>query len=279
VLVAYFSYVALISPFFSDRPHLKFQPVLALTAVLLLLGLLALCQQQPRFASGVSYFRDWLPILLTLAAFREMELFLPARYTHFYEGGWVAQDHLLLGAWGLRGAIEYFGRLIPFYLELCYFLVYGLPAYCVALLYTTGKRTYVDRFLLIYLTGTLTSYALFPYFPSQPPRILFPGLDDPTVTTWVRHLNLFVLTKATIHVGVFPSAHVSSAFSAAWAIFLLLPGRKILGYGLLFYAVSVSIATIYGRYHYSADVLSGFLISLFAGILCLVLGPATSSRS
>ena len=277
-LIVYFAYVAAISPFFTDRPHLKFQPLIALLTVTLLLFALALLQQQARASCAISYLRDWLPILLTLAAFREMEFFLPLSYDHSYENLWGKQDAVLLNGWHVRAAIESLGKLIPLYLELCYFLVYGLPAYVIGLLYARGKRNCVDRFLLIYLIGTLAAYGLFPYFPSQPPRLIFRGLDDPSFTTWIRSLNLYVLSKATIHVGVFPSAHVSSAFSAAWAMFLLFPQRKRFGIVLLIYAVSVALATIYGRYHYTADVLSGFSFSLLAAAVCLLLNRRRAAR-
>jgi membrane-associated phospholipid phosphatase len=84
-------------------------------------------------------------------------------------------------------------------------------------------------------------------------------------------VNLFLLSQATIHVGVFPSAHVSSAFSAAWGLFLVKPRRRIFGWSMLIYAISVSIATVYGRYHYVSDVLAGLGVSLLAGGVCLFL--------
>ncbi len=202
-----------------------------------------------------------------------MELFLPPHFDYHYEAIWIRWDRVLLDRWRLRSAIESFGFLLPFYFELCYLLVYGVAAYCVGVLYGLGQRKSVDRFFTIYLAGTLAAYALFPYFPSQPPRIVFSGLDNPGIVTWVRHLNLLILSKATIHVGVFPSAHVSSAFSCAWAMFLLLPKRKRFGWGLVVYAVSVSIATIYGRYHYAADALAGFALSIIAGALCFLMRP------
>jgi membrane-associated phospholipid phosphatase len=72
------------------------------------------------------------------------------------------------------------------------------------------------------------------------------------------------LHGATIHSGVFPSAHVSSAFSSAWAFYLIFPRRHWLGHSMFLYAISVSVATVYGRYHYAADVLAGFAVSLIA---------------
>jgi membrane-associated phospholipid phosphatase len=270
VLIAFFAYIAGIAPFFRDRPHLACQP---LALLLVVFGLLSVLPQAERTgpAQWISIVRDWLPFALTLIALREMEFFLPPLFEHRYEAVWITQDHLFLYAWHARALIESLGKLIPYYLELCYLLVYALAQYCVAVLYTKGLRQCVDDFFVVFLVGTLGAYALFPYFPSEPPRFAFPGADNPSFTTSLHRLNVFILSKATIHVGVFPSAHVSSAFSAAWAMFWLLPERKAFGWGVLVYSISVSIATIYGRYHYMADVLAGFGVSLFAGGLCFCL--------
>lgn len=268
-ILAFFAYVAFISLFFKDRPHLGLTPV---CVFLFVVSLLALVDgiERGRLALPISKLRYWLPILYTFIAFREMELFLPRTFAGHLEASWIGLDRLLLERYHLHAAIESLGITIPLYLEICYLFVYGVSLICVGILYARGKRASVDRFWSIFLTGTLLSYALFPYFPSQPPRILFPFVDDPSIVTWARQLNLFILNKATIHVGVFPSAHVSSAFACAWAMFVLLPEQKRVGWILVLYAVSVSIATIYGRYHYTADVIAGFGLSLVAGVVGIV---------
>lgn len=277
VLIGYFVYVAALVPLFPDRPHLHFQPILIAGAVFALHLALAWVEQGV-FATTVGTVRDWTPIFLTLVAFQEMEIFLPLRFDHHFEAAWIRQDVRLLGDWHLRAAIEAFGPLIPSYLEFCYLVVYGLAAYCVGVLYVTGNRRWIDLFLTFYLAGTLGAYALFPFFPSEPPRLLYPTAVIPSVTTWLRVANLWILKEGTIHVGVFPSAHVSSAFSAAWGMFFVLT-RKRIAWGLLVYACSVSLATIYGRYHYTADVLAGFGISVLAGAICFwALSPKASRQ-
>lgn len=270
ILLGFFSYLALISPWFTERPDLHHQPIELLLGVAALIALLVMIQRRwnPRV---IGWIRDWVPLGLTLVAFRSMELFIPAHFTHNYERVWVEWDQVLLGTWGLRHAIESLGWLIPGYLELCYLLVYGIGAYCVAVLYLANGRRGIDAFYALYLGGTLGAYALFPYFPSQPPRILFPHIDPPTVHTILRQFNLWILRKGTIHSSVFPSAHVSSAFAAAWGMFVIMPRRKWYGWGLLIYAVSVSIATIYGRYHYAADALAGFVVSVIAAAIFLMI--------
>ena len=270
VLLCFFAYIVLLIPFFQDRPLLGQQPVIVLLAVLALLCCLSRAESTD-FARPVSIARDWIPMVLTLVAFREMELFVPSHYNGVYEAIWARWDNLLLHQWHIKRVIEALGPVIPLYLELCYLLVYGVGTYCVIVLWLKTERRGVDRFYTILLTGTLLSYALFPYFPSEPPRLAFPHLAMPGMHNVFRKVNWFLLGKATIHSGVFPSAHVSSAFSAAWAMFLILPRRKRYGWGLLIYAVSVAVSTVYGRYHYAADALAGFGISLLAGLLGLLL--------
>jgi membrane-associated phospholipid phosphatase len=273
VFLGFFAYIAILGHWFPERPHLGSQPASLLLAVFALLCLLSRLEHTS-IRSTISVFRDFLPAALTLVAFREMELFLPRDYDFRLEQSWIGWDRLLLDHWHLRAATEALGYLVPLYLELCYLLVYGLPIYCIVILYLQHKRSSVDRFLVIYLVGTLTAYGLFPFFPSQPPRIVFPGTDLPTLHTIIRTWNLAILDAATIHVGVFPSAHVSSAFAAGWGMFLVFSKRHRFGWILTIYAASVSFATIYGRYHYTADVVAGFAISLIAAIVALLMQRA-----
>ncbi len=270
VLLLFFAYIALLMPFFRDRPHMSWQPVTTLAAVAALLCGLALAQTT-RFGHAVDMARDWLPMVLTLLAFRQMELFVPTQYNSLYEHAWIRWDRVILDQWGFKRALESLGPIIPTFLELCYVLVYGLGSFCIAALWVIGRRNRVDRFYVILLTGTLVSYALFPYFPSRPPRLAFPEVGAPVANNVFRTLNLFLLRNATIHSAVFPSAHVSAAFSVAWAMFLVLPEHKAYGWTLLIYALIVAIATIYGRYHYAADAIAGLGVSLIAALLCLLL--------
>jgi membrane-associated phospholipid phosphatase len=95
---------------------------------------------------------------------------------------------------------------------------------------------------------------------------VFAGADLPNVGTALRRLNLWILGNFSIHSSVFPSAHASSAFSAAWGLLATLPERRWVGWAMAAYGVCVSIATVYCRYHYAVDVAAGAALS-FAGPL------------
>ena len=171
---------------------------------------------------------------------------------------------LLLDGCHLRAAIESAGVILPGILELCYLLVYGVGPWWCRGRHLARRRDGTDQLWTAYLAGTLGAYALFPYFPSDPPRTVFPDADLPHVITALRTLNLYIVGGYGIHSSVFPSAHVSSAFSAAWGLLKTIPEKRWIGWSYGRVCRMVSIATVYGRYHYGVDVLAGFAVSLLA---------------
>jgi len=269
LLIAFFGCVALISPAFPLEPGNRLLPFAVVLLVAALFVVLAYAEAHGH-REFFSIARDWMPIALVLIAYREMDWFSTLPRDVHLELTWERWDQLLLYQHGLQKAIEWLGWVGPAYLEFCYLLVYAVGSFVVAVLYFEHRRERVNSVVFLYLLGTLLSYALLPYFPSDPPRVAFGGADMPHVMTALRRLNLWVVGGYGIHSSVFPSAHVSSAFSAAWAWLAYLPERKRFGYLMLVYAISVGIATIYGRYHYSADVVAGFGISLIPAAMILL---------
>jgi membrane-associated phospholipid phosphatase len=250
LLLAYFVYVAAIAGWFFNP--WKAWALAALVAALVWFA-----------ARWEHIVRDLLPAALTLLAYREMNWFSPAVYDHRLERTWVAWDRQLLDG-GLRAAIESTGAFLPFLLELSYLLVYTVGPVSIAIVILQQHRSRINRFWLAYLIGALGAYALFPYFPSEPPRTAFPGADLPTMMTAVRRLNLWIVGGYGIHASVFPSAHVSCALSAAWGLLAAIPNRRWIGWTVAAYALIVAVATVYGRYHYAADAVAGIAVSLFA---------------
>jgi membrane-associated phospholipid phosphatase len=119
------------------------------------------------------------------------------------------------------------------------------------------------------MLGLFAAYALFPYFPSEPPWTVFPGTDVPEFNTLFRRFNAALLAGHGIHTSVFPSAHVSGAFSVAFALLRLVPERRWVGWANLVLAVSIATATVYGRYHYAVDAMAGFAIGILVALICV----------
>jgi membrane-associated phospholipid phosphatase len=271
-LIAYFTYAGMLAQILLVRPPVPLITVALNLTVIAGFGIAAHADalRRRRF---LSILRDWYPAPLMLLAYREMGWFAPGRHSYELEHVWVAWDKALLNSWGLKPAIEWLGPLLPSLLEISYSLVYTIPSFALAMLYIYGRRSQADRFLVIFLLGILTAYALFPCFPSEPPRTVFPGEDYPSADTVFRRFNWWLLGGYGIHTSVFPSAHVAGAFSAAFAMLRLLRERKWVGRLLLALAVLIATATVYGRYHYAADAVAGLGIALLAYGLGVIFEP------
>jgi membrane-associated phospholipid phosphatase len=215
----------------------------------------------------VRQLRNWIPLALMLVAYKEMGWLSPASHDHRLEQSWIVWDRLLLTRWRLKNVIESAGALFPSLLELCYVLVYALPAFSMGMLYIYRKSRDAERLLVIYLLGLFLSYVQFPFWPSEPPRIVFPGEDASTFDTLLRRFNHWILGGYGIHISVFPSAHVSGAFSAAFALKDVFAERPWVYRGVFIYATLVAIATVYGRYHFAVDAVAGVVVGTVAAAL------------
>lgn len=261
VLLIYFIYAACIAQLLPVNRRAARRVLATNAGILVAYATLGVIQPQ---SAAVSIVRDWVALLLTILCYEEMGWLAPARHTHALEKRWIIWDRWFLNDWGVKTAIERWGSLFPSVLELSYALVYAMPAFGLVTLYAYGGGEQSDLFLWYFLLATLPSYALFPYFPSEPPRTVFPEDDPPQFNTMFRRLNLWLLGRTGIHTSVFPSAHVSGAFGVAFGILRVLPDHSGIGWGLFALACSITLATVYGRYHYFVDALAGIGISLLA---------------
>jgi membrane-associated phospholipid phosphatase len=268
VMAAYFLYAAVVSVVLPVPSAVTtFTVGLNLTLIGVFFSLAYLGRVRPS-SIAISMVRDWFPLAVLMLAYREMGWFAPAQHTVDLENGWIVWDRLLLSDWGVQSAIETLGPALPALLELCYALVYAIGPFCMAAIYWWGYRSRADAFLFRFLLGTVLSYALFPFFPSEPPRTIFPADNVPAFDTIFRQFNWWLLGGHGIHTSVFPSAHVSSAYAAAFAIFRIAPERKATAWMLTLLATGIFWATIYGRYHYAVDAVAGLAVAIVAFLLC-----------
>jgi membrane-associated phospholipid phosphatase len=279
VLIGYFGYVTAAAPFFALRPGTAWVPpvLLGMTAAVFL----ALAWAELRRSGNIVYpiVRDWLLLALTVVAYREMDIFAAAIHDRHLERQWIVWDRLLLHQYGFQRAVEAGGSLIPNILELSYFVVYAVAPFGLTMLYVNYRRERSPTVLLFYELATLLVYACFPFFPSEPPRTVFPGADMPSIVSLLRHANLGMVNGYGIHSSVFPSAHVSSAFGAAFGTCIALREKPWIGRAMLIYAAVVTVATVYGRYHYAVDAVAGVVVSLIALAIGLQLIKREPSHS
>jgi membrane-associated phospholipid phosphatase len=123
-----------------------------------------------------------------------------------------------------------------------------------------GQRG-MDEFWAAVLLATLFCYAVYPFFPLTPPRVLFADVPGPHVAPLLRQWNFWLLDHYSVQACLFPSGHVAAVTAVALAVRKHTPR---LGAMFLFLAASVALATVYGRYHYAADAVAGALVGVAA---------------
>lgn len=262
IIAAYFTYTALASFAFPIRADVRLTIFLVNITVIAAMAFLAFAAQL-RGRPYLQALRDWYPLPMMLLAYREMG-WLGTLPRPGYEYTWIQWDRFLLFDLGLQRLIESLGPLLPSLLEISYSLVYAISPFCMVWIYANRRPERMEPFLVTFLTGIYLSYALFPFFPSEPPRTIFPNQDLPTILTPFRRFNLSLLGGYGIHLSVFPSAHCSGSLAAALAMKEIMPHQPWIWRPLLALAISIAIATVYGRYHYAADAAAGIVVAIFA---------------
>lgn len=261
LLVAFFSYIAAFSLVLRRPAGLA----AAFAGLSIVVGIARIDVVTGRPWSRV--LRDWMSPGYILAAYWSLAPLARGAEARHYDAIWVQWDRLLLHHYGLQALLERAGGIVPASLEFVYLLLYGLPSALVGWFYWRRRRDRLECFLEVMFAATLVTYAMIPLFPSGPPRLEFPGADFPSYLSALRRLNLWLQNGADITTGVFPSGHVTVALGCWFGLRRALPQERRLLLGLAIYTGMLMLATIYGRYHYSADIVAAFTVALGAARL------------
>jgi len=227
----------------------------------------------PKRSAILAALRDWFPCALIPLAYRESALFFTPDPSHRLDSLFILWDRALLqNPWVARGLAilyGYLGPLFEFSYLLCYPLVpLGLLSLILARQYgllkwpgSSGADRTIDRYWTAVLLTVFTYYAIYPFFPLTPPRVLFHDLGEPEASSALRNLNLWLLHQNGDQASLFPSGHVAAVTAAGLEVRAALPR---LGWAFVFSAVLVTVSTVVGRYHYAADAAAGALVGLVA---------------
>jgi membrane-associated phospholipid phosphatase len=253
--------------------------------------------ERSRIASPI---RDWLPALLMLLAYRESGLFIKPDPTHRLDHLLILWDRTLLHSRWVEWTLGACAPWLQHYLEICYLLCYPLVPLGFATLYLMRTSIAVqrepraggleaaldplpptpaemfDKFWTAVLLATLFCCAVYPVFPLIPPRVLFNDVPGPPVSPLLRHMNLWVLNRLSVQACLFPSAHAAAVTATALAVRAYRPRLGIL---FCVAALSVALATIYGRYHYAADAVAGALVGITAFAVSRRIHPRQAAKT
>jgi len=218
------------------------------------------------------FWRHWYPHLFFLFCFEEL-----GRLVHLVQPGWqdaklIAFDHWLTGVhptvWLEQFATPARNDFMQFvYLTyFTYLLVVGGVLY-----YRRDWRGYWS--VMTYsAVGYAIGYVIAICFPIESPWFSMAGawhgeLRGGAVTSVINFIEHFGRVRG----AAFPSQHVAGAVAATWGAWR---HRRWLFWVMLPLVMCMCVSTIWGRYHYVADIFGGMI----TGTLGYVIGRGLMER-
>jgi membrane-associated phospholipid phosphatase len=248
VALGYASYLMVVS--FSRREFARARPALLIAAAVAW-GAFVLRSRAP-LSPALSVI---IPSLVLLAGYWLSGLLFVRPNARLEQWLQSVDDRVLIRT-GILDVFRRSPRVVQEFFELSYLLVYlAVPAGATTLV-VSGRAEHVDWFWTVVLLAEFACYGMLPWAQTRPPRAFDPGAPS---TTSIGRLNLDIVNRASIQVNTLPSGHAAGAFGTALAVLSVTPAA---GSVLLLLALSISIATVLGRYHYVVDTLLGALVAI-----------------
>lgn len=247
--------------------------------------LIVVCQQNiPRWATllpihlglivmipGLAYARvrsvpvlsplsQWYPTLLFIFFFEEIGLIVHAIFPGWFDEYLIKADYAMFGAHPTVWIEQFSNYWLNEYMQLVYtsyfLLTIGLGAY----LWIRDRREDFAEFIASTCAAYYLCYVIFVFFPIESPHHTLRHLQQVELaggpfTAFINSIE----KHGRVHGGAFPSAHVAGSvvvLISAWRF------ARRAGYWLTPLALSICVATVYGRYHYVMDVFAGILMAL-----------------
>ncbi len=134
-----------------------------------------------------------------------------------------------------------------------------------AVLDWSGRAALADDYWTLVSAAEFLCFATLPWFQARPPWAIEPR--GPADRTAVRRFSLSWVNQTTIHATTFPSGHTAASLAVALAVWPAVPWA---GAMFLFLAVSIAVASVAGRFHYTIDAVAGILLAIvLAGVTAL----------
>jgi membrane-associated phospholipid phosphatase len=222
-------------------------------------GILMLAWGAARSENRVLQFaRCWYPLAIYIFFFEELQGLVHAIFPGWFDRWLILFDYNFGGvhpaAWLSRFATPGLNDFMQFSYMTYFLYLVTLPA----LLCAQGRRAAFWTVMVATAIAHYSVYVIAVLFPVESPYFALASLnlralEGGAFTAAIEFIERF----GRVHGGAFPSAHVAGSMVALlaarrykpWLFWICLP-----------FFLSMCVATVYGRYHYIADVMAGIVV-------------------
>jgi membrane-associated phospholipid phosphatase len=253
--------IALFSRHLAHPWRLESTQALAAVIILLLCGVFR--HSQARAVQNGSWFgtafwhfwRHWYPHLFFLFCFEEL-----AYLVHLVDPNWqdsklIAFDHWLLGVHPSVWLEQFATPLGNDFFQLIYLTYFVYLLVLGGILYYRREWHAYWSVMTYSVAGYVIGYVIAVLFPIESPWFAMAamwhgGLHGGPFTATIN----FIEHYGRVRGAAFPSAHVTGAVAAVWGCWRF---RRWLFWIMLPLVAAMCVSTVWGRYHYVADIFGG----------------------
>ena len=214
------------------------------------------------------FVRAWYPLPLYIGFFEELRglvhLFFPAWFDR-----WLIQfDYGFAGVHPYVWLARFSGPAMNEFMQFAYMTYFLSLVILPAILYAQKDRFAFWTVMVSTAVAHYSVYVIAVLFPIESPFYSLAPLETKSPAGGYFTATIgFIERLARVHGAAFPSAHVAGSMVALLAAYRY---RRWLFWVCLPFFASMCVATVYGRYHYVADVLAGIAVG--------AIGSAVGSR-
>src|SRR5580765_3475168 len=212
------------------------------------------------------FWRHWYPHLFFLICFEELAYLVHLVNPHWQDAKLIAFDYALLGVHPSVWLEQFATPLRNDFIQLAYLTYFVYLLVLGGILYYRKEWHAYWSVLTYSAVGYAIGYVIAAIFPIESPWFSMAGMwrgelhGGPFTAT----IN-FIEHYGRVRGAAFPSEHVAGSVAALWGAWCF---RRWLFWVMLPMVAAMCFSTIWGRYHYVADIFGG----LVTGTLGYVVG-------
>ena len=251
--------LAVLTAFHRNVPHAALLVALHLMIAAGIAGLVRLAARTENVVLRLA--RHWYPLPLYIFFFEELQGQVHAIFPGWFDRWLVAFDYSLAGAHPSVWLARFASPALNDYMQFAY-MTYFLDLFLLPmLLYAAREHAAFWRVMASTAVAHYSVYVISILLPIESPYYSLAALQTKALPGGYCTALIGLIERfGRVHGAAFPSAHVAGAMVAILASWRY---RRWLFWVCLPFFASMCVATVYGRYHYVADVLAGLAVGTF----------------
>ena len=222
--------------------------------------------------SAVQFARHWYPLPLYIFFFEELQGLVHAIFPGWFDRWLIAFDFNFAGVHPSVWLAQFASPALNDFMQFAYMTYFFYLLILPAILYMQRDRLAFWTVMVSTAIAHYTVYVIAILFPIESPFYSLASLQTKALAGgWCTAAIGLIERFGRVHGAAFPSAHVAGSMVAILASCRY---RRWLFWVCLPFFASMCVATVYGRYHYVADVLAGIVV----GVMGFVAGASMMQR-